>query len=69
MWICPQCGLENTQDRVVCKDCDGIRENEAIASENSEYIEQIFFDGTGILLTTLWNNYLTRDTKLPMRLS
>ena len=48
MWICPQCGLENTHDRVVCKDCDGIRVNEVRVSENSGDLEEVFFDGMGI---------------------
>jgi hypothetical protein len=48
MWICQQCGLENTHDRVVCKDCDGIRAHEVRDAENSEYLEELFFDGMGI---------------------
>lgn len=48
MWICPQCGLENTHDRVVCKDCEGIRVNEVSISEKSGDLEEIFFDSMGI---------------------
>jgi hypothetical protein len=48
MWICPQCGLENSPDRVICKDCDGIRADEIRASENGDHLMEMFFDGTGI---------------------
>jgi hypothetical protein len=47
MWICPQCGLENTHDKVVCRDCDGIRVDEVRASDSID-LEELFFDGMGI---------------------
>ncbi len=43
MWLCPQCGLENTEDRVVCKDCGGLRGHEAGTGKTKD-LEELFFD-------------------------
>ncbi len=48
MWLCQQCGLENTEDRVVCKNCDGIKVKDADDSMIIKSLEEQFFEGSGI---------------------
>ena len=48
MWFCQQCGLENTEGRVTCKDCDGIRVAEADDLMIDRNLEELFLEGTGI---------------------